>query len=115
MGDRKPALIWNRQPDLWFAPPVDRAFGMLLAQSVFTHLDVRDIAACFAELHRVMAPDARFFFTYNTGKASSSSAVPTIHILAGKPWRSWRDASGREVSGPMGAARYPGNGAARED
>jgi len=49
-------------------PFEDRSFGLVFAGSVWTHLD--DLAEAWAlEVHRVLRPDGRFYFTINDRSA----------------------------------------------
>jgi SAM-dependent methyltransferase len=70
LTEKHPTLLWNPEPEVWFGNLGGATFDVLLAQSVFTHLDVPYIAACFPRLCTVMAPGARFFFTFNEAETS---------------------------------------------
>jgi SAM-dependent methyltransferase len=73
------AILWcqdNLNPPCQFAvttmsPPLpfeDRSFGLVYCGSLFTHLD--DLAeAWFAELHRILRPGGRLYFTINDRNA----------------------------------------------
>lgn len=62
--DRQPVLLHNPSGNLDFRELAGARFDVVLAQSVFTHLLEEHIDVCFANIHRVLAPAGRFFFTY---------------------------------------------------
>jgi SAM-dependent methyltransferase len=64
LADRAPTLVLNEDLRLNFEELAGQRFDVLLAQSVFTHLQEDQIDECFAHLPAVMAPDARFYFTF---------------------------------------------------
>ena len=64
LSDKQPLLLHNPSGALDFSILDGARFNFLLAQSVFSHLRESHIDQCFANLHRVMAPGAKFFFTY---------------------------------------------------
>jgi predicted TPR repeat methyltransferase len=68
--EKSPVLLHNPDPARWFGTPDDATYEVLLAQSVFTHLDVPHIEACFHRLGSIMTAGARFFFTFNESQAS---------------------------------------------
>ena len=70
LAEKTPTLLHNPDPAKWFGTPEDAIYEVLLAQSVFTHLDVPYIEACFDRLGSIMTPGARFFFTFNESQAS---------------------------------------------
>jgi len=63
-----PALMKEKQPEFAFNDsfqfPFARKPDFAIAQSVFTHLTLRQIEACLTNL-RAFAPDCRFFVTFN--------------------------------------------------
>lgn len=73
------AILWCHEhlsPPFHFAtttvtphlPFEDRSFGLVIAGSVWTHLD--DLAEAWAlEMHRILAPGGRLFFTINDRSA----------------------------------------------
>jgi SAM-dependent methyltransferase len=67
---KTPILLHNPDPAKWFGTPEGATYEVLLAQSVFTHLDVPHIEVCFGLLGSIMTPGARFFFTFNESQAS---------------------------------------------
>jgi SAM-dependent methyltransferase len=68
--EKAPTLLHNPDPAQWFGTPEEAIYEVLLAQSVFTHLDVPHIEACFGRLGSIMSPGARFFFTFKEGLES---------------------------------------------
>lgn len=64
LTEKKPTLIVNDGP-LTFEGL--GTFDFLLAQSVFTHLPREEVAKCFTNVRKVMAPDAPFYFTFFEG------------------------------------------------
>lgn len=66
--------------DEWFAfERFGATFHFALAQSVFTHLPVNDIARCLVNIRRVLEPGGRFFATYFAGPRhgwSEKQALP---------------------------------------
>jgi cyclopropane fatty-acyl-phospholipid synthase-like methyltransferase len=64
LADRVPKLVLNEDLRLNFEELAGQQFDVLLAQSVFTHLQTDQIDECFANLPAVMAPGARFYFTF---------------------------------------------------
>lgn len=64
LQDKAASLVLEADMKLRFEEFGDDAFDILLAQSVFTHLHQPDIEECFAHVGRIMAPNARFFFTF---------------------------------------------------
>jgi SAM-dependent methyltransferase len=67
---KRPTLLHNPDPYEWFGTPRGATYQTLLAQSVFTHLDVEYIEKCFRSLGSIMAFGARFFFTFNEGEVT---------------------------------------------
>ena len=51
-------------------------FDFLLAQSVFTHLDLNSIMRCLVNASRTLAPGGRFFATFFVSRAGFSSLEP---------------------------------------
>lgn len=91
MSERRPRLIWNEKPEEWFPPSVDDRYDILLAQSVFTHLDAPHIEACFSNLDRVMSAGARFFFTFNEHITTVRRGVKSF----GHPFALFESVAGR--------------------
>lgn len=65
LSAKAPKLVLGLGQDLRFVELAGARFDVVLAQSVFTHLPPELIAEAFAHLRTVMAPDARFYFTYH--------------------------------------------------
>ena len=81
--EKAPVLLHNPDPAKWFGTPEDATYEVLLAQSVFTHLDVPHIEACFGRLGSIMTPGARFFFTFKESPASQRRNLKDYFILSG--------------------------------
>ncbi len=64
LQDKAATLVLEADLKLRFEEFDDGAFDVVLAQSVFTHLHQPEIEECFAHIGRIMAPNARFFFTF---------------------------------------------------
>ena len=60
---KKPSFAFNYDFDVSFCPGYDFA----IAQSLFTHLTLEDISACFTALRGIARPDSRFYFTFFEG------------------------------------------------
>lgn len=67
LSPKRPDLRVNHKKTLDF-DFVDRQFDVILAQSVFSHLLPEHIEECFANIRKVMRPDARFYFTFHPGQ-----------------------------------------------
>ena len=101
------AVLWcheNLSPPFHFAtttvvphlPFEDRYFGLVLAGSVWTHLD--DLAQAWAlEMHRVIAPGGRLYFTINdrdavtifNGGGTTEERARYIERVRPENWRDW--------------------------
>ena len=68
IADKAPKLLVNTARNLKFDFLDSVKFDFLLAQSVFSHLKPEHIDECFDNLHKVMAKNARFFFTHHPGE-----------------------------------------------
>ncbi len=68
IAHKSPNLYVNTPRNLKFDFLESGKFDFLLAQSVFSHLKPEHIEECFDNLHKVMAKDARFFFTHHPGE-----------------------------------------------
>lgn len=66
--NKQPDLRINETKNLDFDFVADRRFDFIIAQSVFSHLLPHHIEECFSNIHKVMQPDAVFFFTFHPGK-----------------------------------------------
>ena len=55
------------------------SFDFVLAQSVFTHLDLNSIMRCLVNAARVLAPGGRFFATFFENTAGDSCLEPIRH------------------------------------
>jgi SAM-dependent methyltransferase len=64
LADRQPTLLVSQSQNLQFEEFAGETFDILLAQSVFTHLQPAHIEECFAHIEKVMATGARFYFTF---------------------------------------------------
>lgn len=70
LAGKRPLLLLSADKRLTFAEAAASAVGpfdVLLAQSVFTHLMPEHIEEGFANLRRVLAPGAAFYFTFFEG------------------------------------------------
>ena len=67
LDGKKPKLLVNYERNLEFNFLEGQQFDFLLAQSVFSHLKPEHIEECFDNLHKVMKPGGRFFFTHHPG------------------------------------------------
>lgn len=72
---KQPHLVQNPAGNLDFRELAGARFDVVLAQSVFTHLLEEHIDACFANIHRVLAPCGRFFFTYAEAESFTRRSV----------------------------------------
>lgn len=91
LSEKHPTLIWNPEPAEWFGAPEGATYDVLLAQSVFTHLDVQYIEPCFRRLGTVLAPGARFFFTFNESETSRQRNIKGF----GHPFKLFSDLAER--------------------
>jgi SAM-dependent methyltransferase len=102
------AILWCKEhlsPPFHFAttgisphlPFEDRSFGLVVAGSVWTHLD--DLAEAWAlEMRRILRPDGRFYFTINDrsavaffeGDGSAEDRARYIERIRPNAWESWR-------------------------
>ncbi len=75
---------------LWKAPVLEQVsdftfdrlgakFDFLLAQSVFTHLDLNSIMRCLVNVHRVMNPLGSFYATFFLNPAGPTNLDPILH------------------------------------
>ena len=87
------AILWcqdHLSPPCYFAtntmtphlPYEDRSFGLIYCGSLFTHID--DLAeSWFLELHRILRPGGRLYFSINDQHAVCSTAKPTPALTPG--------------------------------
>ena len=68
LRSKEPKLLVNETKNLEFDFLGGERFDYLLAQSVFSHLQPAHIKECFDNLHKVLRPNARFYFTYHPGE-----------------------------------------------
>lgn len=71
-----PEIVALKQPQFavnfdFDTPGLDR-FDFAIAQSLFTHLVLDDIALCFRKLRSKCAPSAKFFFTFFEGERGAN-------------------------------------------
>lgn len=71
LNPKEPRLFLNEGGSLRFESLTGDVFDVILAQSVFTHLQEASIQECFANVGNVMAEGGRFYFTF------ASSEFPT--------------------------------------
>ena len=101
------AILWCQEhlsPPFHFAtttvtphlPFEDRSFGLVFAGSVWTHLD--DLAEAWAlEVHRVLRPGGRLYFTINDrsavkffqGGGTSENRARYVELIRQANWDSW--------------------------
>lgn len=91
LSDKRPRLIHNPSGDLKFAELGTEHFDIVLAQSVFTHLLEPHIDECFANIHKVLAPGGRFFFTYTKADSFTRRSVKDFSY----PLDFFQDVAGR--------------------
>lgn len=65
---KEPTFMCNYEFDVSKCPGYDFA----IAQSLFTHLTIDDIAKCFNSLYPIAKPDSQFFFTFFEGDESEN-------------------------------------------
>lgn len=103
------AVLWCKEhlsPPFHFAtttvtphlPFEDRSFGLVFAGSVWTHID--DLAEAWTlEVHRILRPGARFYFTINDrsaiaffeGGGTEEKRARFIERIRPQNWESWLD------------------------
>lgn len=76
---KKPVFAYNYDFDFSFIP----GFDFAIAQSLFSHLTIKDIETCFRQLLPKANSESTFFFTYIEGDSSNN---PT-ESHANKGWR----------------------------
>ena len=80
MALKKPSFAFNSDFDLSFCD----GFDFAIAQSLFTHLTLDDIALCFENMRKIAGPGSKFFWTYLKGDGVENPTGPS------HPNRSWR-------------------------
>ena len=78
LASKRPRLLVNEEKHLRFTELAGTRFDFLLAQSVFSHLPGDLIEECFANLHKVMHGDSRFYFTYVNSAAPEQINVKSF-------------------------------------
>jgi SAM-dependent methyltransferase len=75
LAAKRPRLLISRNRDLKFEEFAGETFDVLLAQSVFTHLQPEHIEECFRHVSSIMHPASTFYFTYAQGPEFTQTRV----------------------------------------